>query len=168
MLWAGSSALEKDMTQVCGLYTVKDEYFARFDKNHLMLDNKEEKRPYYCGLRADNGLLWLIPLSSKIEKYSQLIERYEVNCGKGKCVFCYIAKLKGKKSAFVIGDAIPCTDRYILKPFTVGGEAFVIRDKTDIKNLRNKLSRFLSLVRIGKLKPYVDILAIEKELLEEL
>lgn len=86
------------MTQVCGLYTVKDEYFARFDKNHLMLDNKEEKRPYYCGIRAGNGLLWLIPLSSKIEKYSQLIERYEVNCGKGKCVFCYIAKRKGRKS----------------------------------------------------------------------
>ena len=92
------------MIKKCGLYTVKDEYFIRFDTHGQMMDNKYARRPYYCGIQADDGILWLIPLSSKVEKYSLAIQRYEDKCGKGNCLFYYIAKLKGRESAFLIGD----------------------------------------------------------------
>lgn len=153
------------MIKTCGLYTIKDEYFSRFDAAGKMMDNKYARRPYYCGIKADNGILWLIPLSSKVEKYSLAIKRYEDKCGDGNCIFYYIAKLKGKESAFLIGDVIPCVDEYIAKPFTIKGAPFVIEDRSDIKALRSKLVRFLALVRAGKLHPNVDILDIEKQLL---
>lgn len=155
------------MIQICGLYTIKDEYFYKFDPAHVMMDNKKQCRPYYCGVRADTGILWLIPLSSKVEKYSAAIERQEKKHGKGNCIYYYIAKLKGRKNAFLIGNAIPCTERYILKPFTLGGVPFIIKDQQDIKALKNRLSRFIALVRTGVIHPNADILSIEQALLKE-
>ena len=150
-----------------GLYIVKDEFFERFDKKHNLMDNKQERRPYYFGLEDKNGIIWLVPLSSKVEKYSSAIARYETRLGEGRCIFYYIAKVKDAERAFLIGDAFPCTEYYIKKPFTVKGAPYVIKNEKDIKALRSKLSQFLVLVRNGKLHPNANILAIEKLLVTE-
>ena len=150
------------MIKECGLYIIRDNYFSEFNTSGKMMSNKYERRPYYCGITMKNGIVWMIPISSQVKKYAASIKDDEEK--RGECIFCYIARLKDRDSAFLIGDAIPCTEKYIKKAFTVSGKPFVIEDKEDIKEIRRKLSRFISLVRLGKLHPYVDILSIEKKL----
>lgn len=145
-----------------GLCVVKDKYFQDFpDVRHM--SNKHESRPYYLAIYGKNGIIWLVPLSSQVEKYRAKIQADEKKYG--KTVFYYIARVKGKESAFLIGNTIPVTREYIKRPFTVAGAPFIIEDKQDIKAIQNKLSRYLTMVRYGKMRPNVDILSIERVLL---
>lgn len=155
------------MVKTHGLYILSDDYFEKYGQSGMM-SNKYESRPYYLAIEGTNEIIWLIPLSSKVEKYRLSIETDEKKYGRGKCIFHYIAKVKGKDSAFLIGDAIPVTEKYLSRPFMVNGSPFVVEDQRDIKAIHSKLSRYLTLVRNGRLKPYADIINIEKSLLEEL
>lgn len=155
------------MVKECGLCILSDSYFERFPYSELMR-NKYESRPYFLAVRNSKGIVWLIPLSSQVEKYRKAIEKTEAKRGSGNCIYQYICRVKGKDSAFLIGDAIPVTDKYILRPFRVGGIDYIVEDKADIKAIKSKFGKFLALVRQGKLKPMVDILQIERELLQEL
>jgi hypothetical protein len=146
----------------CGLYILSDQYFKDFPDDHHMW-NKYESRPYYVAIKQDNGIIWLVPLSSQVEKYRQAIARDEQKYG--SCIFQYTTYLKGKETVFLIGDAIPVTEKYILRSFSVNGVPFVIQDREDIKQIHSKLSRFLALVLRKRLKPYVDIFSIEHALL---
>lgn len=155
------------MVNNCGLYIVSDDFFAKYDPEHKLMLNKNEHRPYYCGLTLSSGIVWLVPLSSRVDKYQKSISLIELKRGKGSCVFYYIAKVKSEERAFLIGDAFPCTEKYIKKPFTIAGQPYVVQNKNDVVAIRKRLSRFLSLVRSGKLHPNADIIAIEKSLLRE-
>lgn len=146
-----------------GLCIIKDKYFLDFP-NIRHMDNKYESRPYFAAIKLDNEIIWLIPLSSRVDKYKKKmqadIKKY------GSSIFYYISKVKGEDKVFLIGNMIPATEEYIKKPFTVNGKPFVIEDKADIKKIVSKSKRYLKLVRIGKLKPAVDILEIEAEFLK--
>lgn len=147
-----------------GLCIVSDQYFRDFQSiRHV--SNKYEQRPYFLAIKEENGIIWLIPLSSQVEKYRAKIEADEKK--HGESLYQYIARVKGKDSAFLIGNAIPVTDRYIVKPFTVNGIPFVIQDKTDTRKITSKLKRYLTLVEKGIVKPAVDILDIKNKLLEQ-
>ena len=60
----------------CGLYTIKDKYFSDF-KSDRHMHNKSEGRPYYLSIQMKNGIVWFIPLSSKVEKYKAKIAQDE-------------------------------------------------------------------------------------------
>lgn len=51
----------------CGLYIISDQYFLDFP-NERYMDNKKESRPHYYAIRDNDGIFWMIPLSSKVEK----------------------------------------------------------------------------------------------------
>lgn len=146
-----------------GLCLISDQYFVDFPSVRHM-SNKHESRPYYLAIKETDGIIWVIPLSSQIEKYRAKIKADEQKYGES--IFHYIAKVKGKDCAFLIGNVIPVKEVYVKKPFTVRGVPFVIQDKKDIKMIGRKLNRYLTMVRYGKMKPAVDILAIEKKLKE--
>ena len=145
-----------------GLCKVSDSYFAEFSSPRHMF-NKHENRPYYLAIKEQNGIIWLVPLSSQVEKYRAKLEADERI--HGESIFCYIARVKDRESAFLIGNVIPVTEEYILGPFTLSGRPFVLEDRADIKAIRSKVRRYLALVRRGKLQPAVDILSIERVLL---
>lgn len=150
------------MVSTYGLCIVSDKYFEDFPSIRHM-SNKHEGRPYYLAIRGENGIIWLVPLSSQVEKYRAKMKADEEKYGDS--LFHYIARVKGKDSAFLIGNTIPVTDEYIKKPFTICGVPFVVQDKKDTKKIQSKLSRYLTMVRRGKMKPAVDILAIERKLI---
>ena len=156
------------MIENCGLYIVSDEFFRKYDRDSKLMLNKNERRPYYCGITIGNGVVWLVPLSTKVEKYKKMLDATEKKHGKDKCIFYHIAKVKQEERAFLIGDAFPCAEKYIKKPFTISGTPYILRNKADVIAIRKRLSRFIALVRNGKLHPSADILRIEKALLEEL
>ena len=59
------------------LYHIKDEYFAKANDDKLM-QNKEggSFRPtFYCYRDEKTSLLWMVPLSSRVEKYRAIYER---------------------------------------------------------------------------------------------
>lgn len=148
-----------------GLCIISDQYFTDYP-NSSHMDNKQERRPYYFAIRSDNGIVWLVPISSKVEKYRQKIAAQE-NLHKD-CIFCHIARIKGEERAFLTGNVIPVTENYIKKPFTISGIAYVMRNDAQTKEIIRKTRRYIALVRIGKLKSAVDIMEIERRLLEHL
>ena len=97
-----------------GFYIVSDVFFDDFPDPFLK-GNKAERRPhYYCFTDKQTGLYWLIPMSSRVEKYKKLIDKRELS---GKpCDIFHIAKLdNGKEGVFLIQDMFPITSNYILR-----------------------------------------------------
>ena len=147
-----------------GFYIVKDNYFKDFP-NPQHMDNKNETRPYYLAIRSGNGILWLIPISHQVTKYQSKIRKYETD--NKKCIFYYIAKFAGEDRAFLIGNAIPVSYKYIKKPFTIKNVPYILQSAADRKEILSRLKKYLSLVRQKKLNPAVDILSIEAALTKQ-
>lgn len=153
--------------QKYGLLILRDQYFSDFPFESMM-SNKYESRPYYLAVQERSGIIWVVPLSSQIDKYKAAIQKHETARGAGTCIYYHIAKIMGEESAFLIGDMIPVSENYIKKPFTLRSIPYVMENKTEIKSIQKKVSKYLALVRNGKLTPYVDILKIEQSLLAKL
>lgn len=69
-------------------YFLKPQYFddfpnSKFMSNHQETDTREHKRPCFCAFTENDKVFWLIPISSKVDKfekvYADKVERY------GKC-----------------------------------------------------------------------------------
>ena len=71
----------------------------------------------------------------------------------------------GEERAVLIGNMIPVIPKYIKGEFTISGYHYIVRDAAAVKAIKKRSSRYLSLVRNGKMRPYVDIISIEKRLL---
>ena len=57
-----------------GFYIIKDSFFVDMNEPYLK-GNKEGNRPhYYCFEDSVFGLYWMIPLSSRIDKYKKIVE----------------------------------------------------------------------------------------------
>ena len=56
------------------LYFISDEFFSFIQDPYLKINHSDSKRPHYFAFRdPDTGLYWMVPCSSKIEKFEQLI-----------------------------------------------------------------------------------------------
>lgn len=144
-----------------GLYIISDSYFVDFPSIRHM-DNKHESRPYYYAVKDGSGLFWMVPISHKVEKYADKIRRDEAR--HRKSVFCYIAKLKGSDRAFLTGNVIPVSAKYIKRPFSVNRVPYVLKNQEDAAEIRYRVMRYIALVKAGKLTPAVDILRIAERL----
>ena len=148
-----------------GFYKIKDQYFSDFPSDRHMY-NKSENRPYYLAIKEADGIVWLLPISSKVEKYRSKISKDESIFG--ECITAHIIKFMSEERAVLIGNMIPVTEKYIKGEFTISENHYVVQDQNAIKAIKKRASRYLSLVKAGKLHPAVDILKIEKELKENI
>lgn len=144
-----------------GIYILKDSYYDIYN-NGRMMDNKQQSRPHYLAIEI-NGILWMIPLSSKVEKYKEKIQEQE-STGH-ECLYYHIGKIAGRECAFLIGNMIPVTKSYISREYTISGIPYVVKDRDLNRKILKKAKRFLLLVRQKRIKPYVDILKIERDLI---
>ena len=73
--------------------------------------NKKQNRPhYYCFEDSNyNGIYWMIPLSSRIDKYKKIVSK---RTDKGRtCDIIHIVKLDDShESAFLIQDMFPISE----------------------------------------------------------
>lgn len=152
--------------EISGLYIIKDEYFAEFP-NPKYMDNKVESRPHYYAIQDNDGLLWMIPLSSKVEKFRAKIMDVEAKSGTGSCFLFAIAPVSGRERAFVISEMFPVTEEYILRPYTVKGKPLVIQNSQTQKMIRTKALRFLKMVNRGLVKSPLNILETKEKLLHQ-
>ena len=145
----------------CGLYKLKDSYFEKFSSKFL-IQNKSEKRPFYCAIRSADGIIWFIPLSTQVKSYKLIIEEDKEKYG--NCLYYHIGRIAGRERVFLIGNMIPVKIEYIRSAFTIKGVPYIVKDKALIKAIMTKAKRYLSLVKAGKLRPNLDILKIQSKL----
>jgi len=151
-----------------GFYIIRDQFFTDMADPYLK-GNKGENRPhYYCFEDTRNGIYWMIPLSSRIEKYQKIIEKWE---SKGKsCDILHIATLdNGKKSAFLLQDMFPMTDEYVEREYTVAGNHLMVTSEKTIRIIEKKARKVVGMLKRGvKFTPtQPDVIAILKKLQQE-
>ena len=148
-----------------GFYIIKDSFFIKINDPFLK-GNKEESRPhYYCFQDANTNIYWMIPLSSRVEKYKRIIEKKQ---SQGKsCDILHIAKLdNGKENVFLIQDMFPITEQYIEREYTIGNNHLTLTSEKTIKEIDKKARKVLAMLKRGvKFTPtQPDLLAILEKL----
>ena len=101
-------------------YHVKDDYFIKMGKDKYLMENKENggSRPNYYSVKdkvtdtgIDTGILWMIPLSTRIVKYKDIMEKKIAK--RGTCYNIVIGKYSGIENAFLIQNMFPVLPKYI-------------------------------------------------------
>ena len=126
------------------VYHIKNEFFEIVNDSKLMA-NKENGhyRPHFFAVqdRKNNEILWMIPMSSRVEKYKTIVEdkikRY------GRCNTIVIGNFAGIENAFLIQNAFPVIEQYIDHEHTIEGRVVTVHkalEKKIVSNLREVLS----------------------------
>ena len=101
------------------LYHIKDEYFDLVNDEKLMQNHeKGKKRPTYFTIK-EKDILWFIPVSSKIEKYSKIIEKKVARYG--FCNTIIIRKIANEDAVTLLQNAFPTLEKYIDHVHTIDG-----------------------------------------------
>lgn len=151
-----------------GFYIVKDEFFEAMSDPYLK-GNKEGNRPhYYCFEDEATGIYWMIPLSTRINKYKKIIEKRE-KAGR-PCDIVHIVKLDdGRESAFLIQDMFPVTETYIEREYTIAGNHLMLTSEHVVKTIEHKAKRVMGMIKRGvKFTPtQPDVMKIWDKLKQE-
>ena len=135
-------------------------YFDRKDGTN------EGNRPhYYCFEDSDTGKFWMIPLSSRIDKYKKIVENKE-KAGK-PCDIIHIVKLDdSRESAFLIQDMFPITEKYIEREYTIAGNHLMVTSEHVARTIEKKAKKVLKMLKRGvKFTPtQPDVLTILEKL----
>lgn len=153
------------------LYFIKEEYFKKYSNERLSKNKSQDEagehnRPCYYAFK-ENEILWMIPISSKCEKYQKLydkaIARYKT------CDAISFVYIKGNRNVALIQNMIPVSEKYIDKIYTYAGTDIPIelndKNKREINAKARKALRF---ARIGKSLTLTPILELEKQILNEM
>ncbi len=149
-------------------YHIKNAFFDRVSDDTLM-SNKENGhyRPHYYALQDENhkAIYWMIPISSKVEKYSRIFEKKMLRYG--RCNTIVIAKFSGKDAAYLLQNAFPITSKYIDHVHTVNNVPVVVHKEIDFK-LKSLLKELFALKKRGIVLFFADVDAVFNMLIKEL
>lgn len=150
-----------------GFYIIKDKFFEDMADPYLK-GNKTENRPhYYCFEDANTGIYWMMPLSSKIDKYKRIAEKKE-KAGK-PCDIIHIVTLDdSRQSVFLIQDMFPITEKYIEREYTIAGNHLMLTSEHTAKAIEQKAKKVMGMLKRGiKFTPtQPDVMTILKKLKE--
>lgn len=146
------------------LYHIKDEFFTIVKDDGLMNNHENGgSRPTYFAIE-DGNILWFIPLSTKVEKYTKLIkqkiEKY------GECNTILIRKVFRKDAAILIQNAFPVLRKYIDHYHVYNNQPARLKKELQ-KEILEKFKNTLSLRKSGIDLFYADIYKIKSQMLEE-
>ncbi len=148
-----------------GFYIIKDKFFDDMSDPYLK-GNKEGNRPhYYCFEDTTSGIYWMIPLSSRIDKYKRIVAKKE-NAGK-PCDIIHIVKLDdSRESAFLIQDMFPITEEYIEREYTIASNHLMLTSEHTADIIEQKARKVMAMLkRSVKFTPtQPDVLALLKKL----
>lgn len=154
--------------EITGFYIVSDKFFSDFPDPYLK-GNKNEKRPHYYAYKDSTGLFWMIPMSSRVDKYQRIIASRTAR--NKPCDIFHIAKLDNNKtSVFLIGDMFPITEEYILRKYTINSNHLRVTSEHLANEINRKVKKVLKLIRHGAKfsNTQPDVLKIEQDLLSRL
>ncbi len=149
-------------------YFVSDDFFEKVNDPYLKINYDTTQRPHYFPfIDGKTGLLWLVPCSSKVEKYEKILKKKKekhkpVNTIK-------IVVLFGKKTVLLFQDMFPVAEQYINCEYIKGGRPVRITDPNTIAMLEKTAKRTIAMIRNGvKFTPtQPDAMRIEKIMIGE-
>jgi len=151
------------------LYFVSNDFFAKIQDPYLKINYEITKRPHYFAFRdKKTRLYWLVPCSSKIEKFEQLIQKKQEHHKPTDAI--KIVKIFDQKTALLFQDMFPIIATYIDSPYIKGGKPVRISDPKVIQELERNARKIINLlhrgVRFTPTQP--DVIKIEQLMLVEL
>ena len=146
-------------------YFISDTFYEDFPDPALM-KNKEEGhgRPCFLAIQDDDRLYWMIPISSKVDKFRSIYAHKTVN-GKRCDTICF-ANVLGNERAFLIQNMFPIVEKYISGEYiqTSTGNPVMISE-IQSREILEKFKRVLALVKQGKTNlVFPNVLEIAKAL----
>ncbi len=153
-----------------GFYILKDEYINLINTlGGKYADSKS--RPIYCCIKDNriDGLFWLIPTSDLSHRTSEQIEKFRKyeQCDDIRAAYYHIGKTT-KPALYKISNALPATDKYILKEFLNLNRHLVLEDKAEIQKIERKLRRILSYENSHPNRLEQHITAVKMHMVDEL
>ena len=146
-------------------YFLKDEFYEEFADEPLM-ENKNEQdgalhgRPCYFAFRdSQTGLAWMIPISSRIQKFHALehkiVKRY------GRCDTIKFSEMLGAEKAFLLQNMFPVDEKWIECEYVSNG--IPVRTENNFAAyLKKTASNLIALERRGIKVVFPNIVAMEK------
>ena len=139
-----------DILNTGNFYFIKDEYYKRFPKCGLMGNKDSDEagvhgRPCFYCFEMD-GYFWMVPISSKTEKYKALYEekkkRYKEYDG---LRFGYV---NGKYRAFLIQNVCPVSEEYIDCQYMIENNTVPVKINDELSAEINGIVR--KVIRLNK------------------
>lgn len=131
-------------------YFIKDEFYkgipnAGLAPNKEANENMQHGRPCHYCFEYEN-YLWMVPISSKVEKYQRI---YDHKVEKwGNCDGIRFGYVNGKRSAFLIQNAFPITEKYIEGQYFIEHGTVAVKASDELTSELNGLIR--KIVRLYK------------------
>ena len=146
------------------IYHIKDEFFDKINDKGLMINHENGKaRPTYFTIK-DGDILWFIPLSSKVDKYQEIINKKITKYGSCKSIM--ISEIANKPSVILIQNAFPVLEKYIDHPHMVDGKPLKVID-TLKDEILNNFKYLMELKKSGRNLFFPNIDRIKEIMLEE-
>jgi hypothetical protein len=148
------------------VYHIKDKYFEKANDDKLMRNHEGGAyRPtYFCIKDNKTGLLWVVPMSRRIEKYQAVInkdvERH------GKCLKIYIGEYANRPNAFLFQNIFPTLPKYIDHIHVIGQNPVPVSQRLQTMLDRN-YREIMRLHKRGAKVIFPDITRLEKLMIEE-
>lgn len=146
-------------------YFLDSKYYQDFPDPYLMQDS--DRPCFYAFMDAQTGIYWMIPFSSRVEKYRKI---YQNKVNKyGVCDTIVFGKVLGHEKAFLVQNLCPVTDEYILNEYIdLAANVPVRLNGAFEQRLIKKASKVLALQRRGIKLIFPDVLQIEQKLLKQI
>lgn len=137
-------------------YHIKDEYFEKVQDSKLMQSKENGRcRPtFYCMRDESTSLLWMVPLSSQIEKYRRIHDQQVRKYGRSLTII--IGEFDGKETASLLQNMFPIREYYIDHVHTHSGNPVPVKASLQ-KKIKRNMKRILRIHESGKKIVFPDI-----------
>jgi hypothetical protein len=142
------------------MYHIKDSFFTLIADPTLMR-NKENghSRPvYFCLKDEKTSLLWMVPVSSRIDKYRKIFEKQTKRYG--RCLTIVLGEYDGKAAAFLLQNMFPMTETYVDHVHTNNGNPGPVNHDLQ-QEITTKMKQLLHIIAKNKKVVFTDIPHIE-------
>ena len=147
------------------VYHIKDDFFDKINDKGIMINHENgHSRPTYFTIK-DNDMLWFIPLSSKVGKYKQIVDKKVKKYGSCKSIM--IREIANEESVILLQNAFPTLEKYIDHPHIINGKPLKVIDTLKNEILDN-FKYMMALKQEGRNLFFTNIDNIKEKMLEEL
>ena len=149
------------------VYHINDLYFSVANDDKLMRNHEGGAyRPtYYCLKDEKTGLLWVVPMSGRIDKFQTIIEKDTARYG--RCIKILVARYGDDQSAFLFQNMFPILPKYIDHIHTVAGIPMPVNPVVQ-KEIVKRFKEIRRLYARGIKMVFPDITRLEKLMMDEL
>lgn len=150
-------------------YFVDDSFFA-FAGDPLLMSNKEDgiKRPCFLAIEQGDGIIWMVPVTSKVAKFRSIYARKI--CSHGKCDTLVFGSLLGRDCVFLIQNIFPITSEFLSGEYIQTSNGVPVAVPAPVAaDVKSKAKKVLAMVKHGtRGLVFPDVIDLERRLKERL